>query len=110
MTNIQAQTFTEVEPNNSFALSNTVSVPVTITLSIDPSNDNDYFKVNLPTCGVLSAMLSGLPTNQSIQIYAYNAMQAQIGYASSPSAGVGFTYDFLLTPGIAYLKVKSSNS
>jgi len=104
-----AQTYTEVEPNNSFAQANLVTAPVTIIDSMGTTSDNDYFKVDLASCGVLSVKLSNVPFNQFIRLYVYNASQAQIGFVQSLSTGSGFTYDLLLPSGISYLKVFDNN-
>jgi len=105
LTKLYAQTYTEVEPNNSFAEANMVTAPVTIIDAMGTTNDVDFFRVNPASCGVLTITLSNVPADQFIRLYIYNSAQEQIGFAQPPSNGSGFTFDVLLSSGISYLKV-----
>ena len=44
LTKMLAQTYTDVEPNNSFAQANLITLPVTIIDSMQDRSDKDYFQ------------------------------------------------------------------
>ncbi|MBK8562522.1 MAG: T9SS type A sorting domain-containing protein [Saprospiraceae bacterium] len=104
------------ECNNSFAKAcvispNTSLYPQMFGFNSDLGGyDEDFYKLDLPVCGVVRVKISGLAASQSIRLYAYNKDQIQIGYVSSPSNGTGFTYDLLLPDSTTYLRLYDGNN
>jgi len=104
------------EPNNSFTTACTVSPNTTLHPQIFGvnsdlgGNDYEYYKLELPTSGVVTVSLFNLSAEQRMRMRAYNSLQEQIAFKESPIKGTGFSYDLLLPAGVSYISLNDYNN
>ena len=76
--------------NDSFATADPISFGQTVSGAIDPQGDEDYYQVQVPTAGVIEAVLSGIPNDKSYVITLFNddPMDIEVDVANPTEAGV----------------------
>ncbi|MBP6239150.1 MAG: T9SS type A sorting domain-containing protein [Saprospiraceae bacterium] len=98
----------ESEPNNSFNEANSITLGNNLKASINPSNDLDYFKIQISQPGLLSVTVSNVPSNIGMRYSFYNAAQQQL-VSSEYSNGQSFTeFHQICTPGTYYIWLTDS--
>ena len=85
---LQAQ---EVEPNGSFITADTIEVNNTISATINPVGDDDYFKFNIPEPGVIVLDVITVPGNIDLNGVIANPDQQNIRTNYDANDGVGYT-------------------
>ncbi|MCW7075301.1 MAG: Ig-like domain-containing protein [Candidatus Methanospirare jalkutatii] len=94
----------ENEPNEEFSEAVEVALDEEIEGFFFPEYDNDWFKVNVTTAGILRIKVSEVPTYCEAHINLYDADANWLaGITSGESSPVTLTYDAL--PGIYYFKI-----
>ena len=98
----------ESEPNNSFNEANSITLGNNLKASINPSNDLDYFRIQISQPGLFSVIVSNVPSNIGIRYSFYNAAQQQL-VSSEYSKGQSFTeFHQICTPGTYYIWLTDS--
>ncbi len=94
----------ENEPNNEYSKAVEVALEQEIEGFFFPIHDNDWFKVNVTTAGILKIEVSEVPTYCEAHINLYDADANWLaGITSGEGSPVTLTYDAL--PGIYYFKI-----
>ncbi|MDP2923520.1 MAG: hypothetical protein Q8O30_07390, partial [Candidatus Omnitrophota bacterium] len=71
----------EVEPNNDFSFANIIQLDSPINGTINPTGDQDYFKIITTESGVISISLTDVPENIDAAIYLFDSSYNYIGEA-----------------------------
>ncbi|MEK9148977.1 MAG: FlgD immunoglobulin-like domain containing protein, partial [Candidatus Desantisbacteria bacterium] len=96
----------EIEPNNTFASANTISLSSAISGAFTPNSDQDYFKVNVAQSGKLFISLTNISSNIDAYVYLYDENQTQVAYKYSGGNGKSVALEKeITTPGNYYLKI-----
>ena len=66
--------------NDSFATADQISFGQTVSGAIDPDGDEDYCQMQVPTAGVIEAVLSDIPNDKSYVITLFNDDPAEVEY------------------------------
>ena len=100
----------EVEPNDNFGTANQINYSDTIQGSINPVGDQDFYAINLPRAGVITASVSGVHPSIDMLITLYDANNNEISNLYS-SPGITANYEQLVcNAGIYYLKLNDWNN
>ncbi len=86
---------TEIEPNAAFGSANPLTIGSGMNASINPANDNDYFKFTISQPGVVTIGVTNVPSNIGMDFWFYNTNQQQV-YFNDYNGGQNFSASFLL--------------
>jgi len=108
-----SETFDPDEPNNSLGSATPVEIGVPAADAyISPANDDDWYRVEVPSSGRLSMSLTGAPATMRGYMTLYNAdgdYLSVYNYAYYGGEDVFLDYD-VLTPGTYYIRVHDRDS
>ena len=108
---INAQFAHESEPNNTFANATIIGLGDCVTSSIFPKSDEDFFKVDVPSTGVLVVFSNRTPAPVALDITIYDADQnTKINGEVANRNGQDIALETIVTKGTYYIKVKGISS
>ncbi|MCB1124993.1 MAG: pre-peptidase C-terminal domain-containing protein, partial [Verrucomicrobiae bacterium] len=100
------------EPNHDFWTASPIAPDDQVQGWVFPRNEDDYYRVTLPTPGTLDMALTPVPSDLRMEIDVYGPDLAWLGVyrtANNPGDEVFLTYD-TANPGTYFLRVRAVNS
>jgi len=98
------------ECNNSFEEATILQFNTPISGTVFDTGDKDYFKVEVPSAGVLSAQLKNIPNNRDYSLTLYNTNQQEIGVDVGNSNTPAYTDKLRCSAGTHYILVDGYRS
>lgn len=98
------------ECNNSFEDATEIQFDSPISGTIFDTGDKDYFKIEVPSSGVLSAQLKDIPNNRDYSLILYNTNQQQIRSDVGNSTNPAYTDRLRCSAGTHYILVEGYRS
>jgi len=101
----------EQENNDQFGIANQIAIDTSVSGTIGDAGDDDWYQLELPQAGQLTAMFTSVPGNLELRFRLYNSSGTQLlsGQATDPGELFSLIYD-VTTPDTYYLLVDDLNN
>ena len=98
----------EQECNNEFSDASTIEFGETQIASIYDDGDFDYYKVNVPTSGVIKAELTNIPSNLTYRVTIFDSLPEEIGSDQGDASEPAILNQKICEPGTHYIRINES--
>ncbi len=78
----------EQEPNGTFGEANDISLDTSMSGTIDPGSDYDWYRFYINTPGIVTISHTDIPAGFKSEMWIYNGSYSQIGYRITTETGV----------------------
>ncbi len=78
---------TETEPNGDSGMATDIPLGTTVTGTIDPADDYDWYRFYVNSPGILTLSHTAIPAGITSEMWVFNGNKDQIGYRTTTNAG-----------------------